>query len=319
MAALLVATYAGLVWAKGPQKFTIILLPDTQYYVERNPDELVDQVDWILDQRRPRNIVFVSHLGDVVEHYNSQTEWERADAILSRLIGVVPLGILPGNHDLAPTGESTAFNQYFGPGRFDRFPWYGDGYPPGTNDNSFQLFSAGGYNFGLFSLGAEPFLILDLEFCPPPDVVAWANQVLEDHPQRHAILVTHGYLNVAGHRSVHQPILGCTQRTENTQYIYEQVVYPHPNVFLVLSGHEYDTQTMEGEARRVDGNIAGRPVYQLLSDFQRRPGGGGGWLRILGFNRELDQVRVRTYSPTAKSYEKDSDSDFQIPYPSALP
>ena len=316
--ALGVSGAAGLIWVRGPQKFTVILLPDTQYYVESYPDILTDQVDWILGQQKARNIVFVGHVGDIVEHYNNIFEWERADAILSRLIGAVPLGLLPGNHDLSPTGDSTSYNQHFGPERFEGFPWYGEGFPAGTNNNSYQTFSAGGYTLGPVSIGADGFLVLDLEFCPEADVIAWAKQVLEDHADRHAILVTHGYLDVFGRRNIGQPAFGCARAEGNTEYLFEEVVYPHPNVFLVLSGHQYDTQTMDGEARRADRNAAGRWVYQLVSDFQRRPEGGGGWLRVLGFNQELGQVIVRTYSPTLKQYEQDGDSDFWIPYPEPL-
>ena len=154
------AAAAALTWARGLQKFTLILLPDTQCYVERHPDMLTDQVDWILGQQEPRNIVFVSHVGDIVEHYDNPLEWERADAMLSRLIGVVPFSLLPGNHDLSPTGEATAFNRHFGPERFEAFDWYGEGNPAGTNINNYQLFSAGGYRLGPLSLGADDFLVL---------------------------------------------------------------------------------------------------------------------------------------------------------------
>jgi hypothetical protein len=50
---------------------------------------MADQVDWILAERRRRNTVFVSQLGDIVEHFDDQAEWARADEMLSRLIGVV--------------------------------------------------------------------------------------------------------------------------------------------------------------------------------------------------------------------------------------
>jgi hypothetical protein len=317
-AVLLAAAYAAAVIYRGPQKFTIIALPDTQYYVERFPDELTDQVDWILNQQKARNIVFVAHEGDVVEHFDSLAEWQGADAMLSRLIGVVPFGVLPGNHDMSSEGDTDSFNRFFSAERFADFSWYGGSYPAGMNDNSYQLFSAGGYDFGPFSTAQDRFIVVNLEFCPLPDVVDWANRVLDDYPDRHAIVVTHAYLGVFGERNVHRPAFGCSDEAPNTQYLFDDLIYLHPNVFLVLSGHDYDTQDADGEAYRVDANVAGRPVHQLLADFQRRPRGGGGWLRIIGFNREIGQVIVRTYSPTRKQYEQDEDSDFRFDYPAAL-
>lgn len=299
----------------GPRRFTIVVLPDTQYYVEKYPQVLVDQVGWILEERQRRNIAFVSHEGDIVEHFDDEVEWGRANEALSRLIGVVPLGLLPGNHDMSPEGGTSEFNRYFGADRFRRFSWYGGSYPPGKNDNSFQLFAAGGYDFGLFSIDADRYLILHMAFCPEPDVVDWADQVLRNHSDRHAILVTHAYLNTFGERHTRQPEFGCKDPTSNTQYLFDQLVFPHPSVFLVLSGHEFDIPRGLGESRRVDPNEAGQPVEQLLADFQSRSQGGEGWLRILTFDRKAGQVYVRTYSPTLGRYEQDQDSNFRFEYP----
>lgn len=303
------------VFLRGPMKFTMILLPDTQYYAEARPDLLQDQVDWILDQAQPRNIVFVLQAGDLVEHFDSAAEWQVVDTAFRQLEGQVPFSVLPGNHDMSPERNPYFYNRVFPSSRFERRTWYGGSYPPGTNNNNYEIFSAGGYDLGPFSVAPDRFLILNLEFCPTPDVVAWADNVLSQHADRHAIILTHAYLNVQGGRNIHQPSGGCTAPAENTRYLFDQLIYPHLNVFLVLSGHEYDTQNLDGEEDRIDLNAAGRPVYQLTSDFQRRPGGGGGWLRILGFNRKLSQVIVRTYSPSLGSYEKDGDSEFILPFP----
>ncbi len=300
---------------RGPRKFTIILLPDTQAYAESRPDILQDQIDWILDQAGPRNIVFVLQAGDLVEHFDNNSEWQIVDSAFRQLEGRVPFSVLPGNHDMSPERDASFYDRIFPPSRFEGYGWYGGSYPPETNDNSYQIFSAGGYDLGPFALAADRFLVLSLQFCPTADVVTWAKEVLARHADRHAIIVTHAYLNVHGGRQIHAPSGGCTAATENTRYLFDELIYPNPNVFLVLSGHEYDTQDLDGEADRVDLNIAGRPVYQITSDFQRRPGGGGGWLRILGFNRKLGEVVVRTYSPGLGSYEKDADSEMILPYP----
>jgi hypothetical protein len=54
--------------------FTIIVLPDTQWYSCGNSQVLVDQLKWIVQNRNDLNIVYVAHVGDVVECGNKITE-----------------------------------------------------------------------------------------------------------------------------------------------------------------------------------------------------------------------------------------------------
>lgn len=314
-ALLVVIGFVTVTLLRGPQSFTVIVLPDTQYYAEQHPDIFEDQVRWILEEAKSRNIVFVLHEGDIVEHYDKLSEWQVADEMMGRLDGVVPYAVLPGNHDMSEERVATIYNQTFPASRFAGEAWYGGSFPEGTNDNSYQLFRAGGYDFGPIKLNQLKFVVVDLEFCPTEDVLRWAGQVFSQYSERIGILVTHAYLDKDGNRHVHQPSGGCRDPNQNTQYIFDQLISPNPNVFMVFSGHEYNTQRDEPEAYRVDQNSAGQPVHQMLADYQRRPNGGDGWLRVIGFNQQLGQVIVRTYSPTVKSYERDADSDFRFDLP----
>ena len=57
-------------WTFSPynyENFTIIVLPDTQYYSESFPAVFDNQTQWIADNIEQMNIVFVTHLGDVVD------------------------------------------------------------------------------------------------------------------------------------------------------------------------------------------------------------------------------------------------------------
>ncbi len=71
-------------------EFTIIALPDTQHYSEAFPHIFTAQTQWIVNNKDARNIVFVTHEGDVVEHYNLLSEWQAANTSMSLLDGVVP-------------------------------------------------------------------------------------------------------------------------------------------------------------------------------------------------------------------------------------
>ena len=273
-----------------PPGFTIVVLPDTQHYSEGFPAVFTAQTQWIAANQAAWNIVFVTHEGDIVQNYGVAAEWQRADASMRLLDGVVPYGLAPGNHDQ----PSTLYNQFFPYTRYQGLPWYGGHY--GTrNDNNYQLFSGGGLDF----------VAVHLEFCPPPGAVAWAKSVFDNHPARIGMVTTHGYLNAAAQRTVHG---GCA----NTQYLWDSLGAITPNLHFMLSGHVHD------EARRSD--VAnGHPVHQMLADYQDRANGGDGWLRLLRFVPAENRVHVKTYSPWRQEYETDANSEFTLDFPMTTP
>jgi len=269
--------------ASAPE-FTIIAVPDTQFYSESYPTIFTSQMQWIIDNISTRNIVFVTHEGDIVNQ-NTVTQWDRANQNLSMLDGKVPYGMGPGNHE-QPT---TMYNQYFPYTRYETRDWY-RGHYQNLNDNNVQVFSGGGMNF----------VIVHLEFCPPAGAVTWADSMLKQYPDHIGIMTTHGYLNEAAQRSVH----GCL----DTQYLWDGLAVRNPNLHFMLSGHVHD------ESRRVD-MANGHPVYQMLADYQARTNGGDGWLRILRFVPAESKVYVQTYSPWLNRFETDANSEFTLDFP----
>src|SRR6185503_14920918 len=68
------------------------------------------------------------------------------------------------------------------------------------------------------------------------------------------------------------------------------------NVFLILGGH------LDQANHRVDLASDGHPIYTVVSDFQSRPNGGNGWLRIMTFDPTADTIHIETYSPTIGAF-----------------
>jgi hypothetical protein len=68
--------------------FTIAVLPDTQNYSEKFPEQYLAQARWIAENKKDRNIACVLHLGDVTNH-NSAPEWDNAIKAMSQLDGVL--------------------------------------------------------------------------------------------------------------------------------------------------------------------------------------------------------------------------------------
>jgi len=282
--------------------FSIVLLPDTQYYSAgmygSNRETFRAQVEWIVAHRRSRNIAFVAQLGDCVEIGDSRFQWENADYAVRPLesraaTGLpegIPFSIAVGNHDSAPFGEfagSTAlYNAFFGESRFLGRTYYG-GHFGADNDNHVSFFSASGLDFLVLSLEYEP--------APRPEVLAWAREVLATYPERKAIVISHWLIGAGNPGNLDPPGQAVLNALKDS-----------PNLILMACGH------IRGEGRRTDV-FGGRTVHTLLADYQWRPHGGDGWLRILEFSPSADEVRVQTYSPTLGVFETDEDSRFTLP------
>lgn len=277
--------------------FRVIVLPDTQNYSQYYPHIFTAQTKWIAGNASSLNIKFVAHEGDIVNVWDSDTQWRRADASMDILDNAgIPYSVVPGNADHAyhsTTGSSTYYNTYFGTSRFSGKSWYGGSYH--GNNNNYQLLTING----------EGYIFISVDWCPAWDEIDWAKSVLAKYPGRKAILTTHGYLNDSGGRtSIHK----CGDAT----YIWDDLIKRHANLQIVLSGHIH---TDDGEAYRVDQNSAGKRVHQMMANYQSYSNGGNGWLRILEFDLAQGKVHVKTYSPYLNQYATDSSSQFSFNYP----
>lgn len=273
--------------------FMLAVLPDTQYYSDSWPATFNSQTQWIADNVQTENIAFVSHVGDVVEHAGSLTEWQRADAAMDTLDGVVPYSVLPGNHDftsLGTHGSSTNFVDNFGASRYAGKAWYGGS--SASQLNHYQMFSAGGYEF----------LHLALEWEPRASTVSWAQGILDAHPSLPAIVSTHAYLKPTGAR-----FTGAESSDGlDGEQIFQSLITVNPQIFLVMGGH------FPGEAHEVSFNDAGLPVLEMVVDYQLRANGGDGFMQLLNFRPDANTIDVTTYSPTLDEFETDADSQFSF-------
>ena len=169
--------------------FSIAVLPDTQNYSQKYPEQFTAQTRWIVDNREARNIACVLHLGDITNR-NTPAEWQNAQKALHQLDGRVPYFMTLGNHDYSESGRctdrTTLFNEYFPLAKYSRSPHFAGVYDkePDRLENNCHTFEAGGRRF----------VVISLEFGPRADVVRWANEVAAKHADREAILITHAYM-----------------------------------------------------------------------------------------------------------------------------
>jgi len=324
--------------------FSIIVLPDTQNYVCVGDDGdgcggnstifkdgFIAQTQWIVDNLEEEKIAFVTHEGDVVDNGVRRIEWEYADQAMDLLDGKVPYSVAMGDHDFYPEehqdGE-TLFPDYFGKDRYENYDWYG-----GSDAQEYN-------HYQLVEMGGKTFLHIALVFEAPSASIAWAKGVLEAHPTTPTIITTHAYLedgsspgratetescaNLAGTGC---PDPGNARDASSGEDIFQELVKPYEQVFMVLNGHFHNNGRRNsdctdgffacdnGEYRQVSTNSAGSKVYEMLSNYQDYPKGGDGWLRIIKFlpgggDGGLDRIEVRTYSPTLNRTQSGTASMF---------
>ena len=290
--------------------FSIVVISDTQAYRGAKTKAQPDSSDpvtnrifeahtrWISDNLERQNIVFVSHVGDIVDR-NEHSQWKVARACMDMLHGKVPYGISAGNHDMFSKGDSSLFQEYFPKSRFDDFAWYGGAYEgspgdpriSGNNANSFQLFSAQGMDF----------VFLHLECNAPDGVLQWANGILEEHADRRAMITTHmgwgpeqrpknnaEFMTAPKGRMLWSKVHG--KRGNTPQQMWEKCYRKHKNLFAVFSGDQSRTQAIRSAAPGEHGNV----IHELLQDYST------GWLRLYRFLPADDDIHVITFDPNTE-------------------
>ena len=334
---------AGTPFTGAHNHFTIAVIPDTQNYVDnlkKQPTSLdifKAQTTYLADHKEDMNLVFVTHVGDVVQHgdgtqgtgdttYGAAAEWNRAKEAMDILAASgVPFGMSIGNHDYdnysyttRTTLISTAmWRQYFGSGSsyFYGKPWYGGAsdllaYNPGIS--SYQTFSAGGKNF----------LHISLEMEASDAVLSWAQKVIYSHRGYATIVTTHEYIYPPAQDDSSLPLLvPATRIASSTKYlkgspggwndaqgVWDKFIMKNDQIFMVLCGHAWGPTVnyiSKSENIRIDSNDASHPVYQVLSDYQgntfNNPGGDG-WMRLVQFDMDKKTIHFITYSPTLHKY-----------------
>ncbi len=304
--------------------FMVVVLPDTQVYAQSFPETFDAQLRWVAENKHEHNIVFVTHVGDIVQAANRPNEWLNATAAYEWIREIdLPHGFSVGGHDVANYGETpnnacanfshmdcdfTDFLEHFGPQHYEGSAWWGGASESGHS--SFQTVSASGLNL----------LFLHLPQDTPRPEVEWAKEVLDAHPGHLAHITTHRYLfdyrltedlptplNLipAGRFNVLTYTLGgqdlLWKDGLEAETLFEELVAAHPNVWGVHCGH------VDAEFKQVSENVAGLPIHEVLVDYQEMEGGGMGWMRLLTFFPSSNEVRVQSYSPVLDAYRENGE------------
>ena len=303
-------------------------MPDTQFLAEGFRDVFRQQATWVIANAAARNIGYSTLTGDIVENWmNGNHPQERADRefqAAQNIIGLlndadVPNGVLPGNHDNFWGRDNTLYNEYFGPSMFEEESWYGQAWAPGDNSAHTDYFSEGDVDF----------LVISLPYRPSNEQLAWASEQAAAHPEHSVVVSTHSYLHTSGVRDnvdLRHPATG--------EAVWETIVAPNDNVFLVLGGHYHGVSTQYGDpvtGEQTDatevtpGTVAvenvgasGRMVVEMLADYQGYRSTQAedptvtrddwldrdtGFQRLLQLDLDAGLMAVNAYSPTLDTFE----------------
>ncbi len=302
--------------------FSLIALPDTQYYCGGSGIFAL-QTSWIGGLKDVLDVRFVLHEGDMVNIPIRETEWHQASEAMGVLDGSVPYILAVGNHDMgdgsghnAATRDKPYYHAFFPATRFECEPWYGGRMGAAENDNYYTLFEVGDLRF----------LIISLEFGPDDEMLDWAGTVVSNHFDRRTIVLTHCYMYHDDSRvglgdALNPHSYGIDDLgTNDGEEMWEKFVRRHPNIFLVVSGHIHGYGSGYEAGRLSSAGDHGNTVHQLLANYQNAYYHyGDGWLRILSFLPSESRISVATYSPLLDSWLTDDENSFDLYYDMSVP
>ena len=281
--------------------FTVAVLPDTQHYAQKFPETFHAQTTWIAANAVREKIIFVSHVGDIVESGgDSRKEWQVAKSALTRLHGKVPFGVVAGNHDADIVGNRSTdyamYREFCGRTLLRDIPTL----VALSEDECSSVHKVTAAGMAFLSIHIEP----DVRAA----TINWALEQMDKHPGLPVMLTTHNYLNDVTRsrdKTTSMRLYG-----NSADDLFQGFIRKQARIFCVLGGHQFHAG---GEYSQVSRNDASGSVIELLQDYQGRSNGGDGWLRLLRFNIKAKKLIVQTYSPVLKRYETDADSFFVLP------
>ncbi|WUJ71145.1 Tat pathway signal sequence domain protein [Kribbella soli] len=260
-------------------RFTLAVVPDTQYQFDEDrgdPAPLTATFDWLIDNRTDENIVFIAHLGDVVQNALA-SEFAQADPVFKILDRArFPYSVLAGNHDIDGSKDDTRgaspYLDTFNPKRFRWMPTYGGS-------------TANGYNsYHVFRAAGRQWLLLAMDWRPSDASFAWARDVIAKHPKLPVILTTHEIVYAdAGDPTAYF--------SDQGNRVWDQLIDNNDQIFITMNGHYWPP------GRVTRKNSAGNDVHLHITNYQDRFYGGSGMVRLYHFDLARNTIDVETISP----------------------
>ncbi len=276
-------------------EYVIAFLPDIQYMTQSYPESLQIMVDYLVENGKTKNIQYVLGLGDITNS-NTTKEWATILRQTNRLNGYIPYALTPGNHDGINSGGKEVLDTVYA----KKTGYY---YQLVEKNGGFFNKDSVRNTYHTFTVGEIDYLVIVLDFGATDDILAWAGELLDAHPDHRAIITTHGYLNSDGTTLDSNDYASPDEyvRSLNSgEAIWEKLVSKHENIAMIVSGHMHH-DTIVCTPREGD---AGNTVYQILMDPQStcKKLGGLGAIGMMYFTADGKHARVEYYSTVFEKY-----------------
>ena len=166
-----------------------------------------------------------------------------------------------------------------------------------------------------FSSATRDYLVVALDYGADDNILAWANEVVENHPNHNVIVTTHAYLTANG-KFVTQVNGGAYPTRDypganDADNMWEEFISKHENIVMVLCGH---SPTGDVLLRKSTGE-KGNEIAEILVD----PQGIDETMNAMGMvatfyvSEDGKTITVDYYSTTNKKYYKQNNQyTFQV-------
>ena len=288
-------------------EYALAFLPDIQYMTQSYPGSLQIMIDYLVEKGKTKNIQYVLGLGDITNS-NTDKEWSTILRQTNRLNGYLPYALTPGNHDGINSGGKEVLDNIYAKktGHYYQLVEKNGGF---FNKDSVRN------TYHTFTVGEVDYLVIALDFGATDDILAWAGELLDSHPNHRAIILTHGYLNSDGTTLDSNDYASpdtYVRSLNSGEDIWEKLVSKHENIAMIVSGHMHH-DTIVVTPREGD---AGNTVYQILMDPQStcKKLGGLGAIGMMYFTADGNHAKVEYYSTVFEKYFAESNKAIKLTF-----
>ena len=288
-------------------EYALAFLPDIQYMTQSYPGSLQIMIDYLVEKGKTKNIQYVLGLGDITNS-NTDKEWSTILRQTNRLNGYLPYALTPGNHDGINSGGKEVLDNIYAKktGHYYQLVEKNGGF---FNKDSVRN------TYHTFTVGEVDYLVIALDFGATDDILAWAGELLNSHPNHRAIILTHGYLNSDGTTLDSNDYASpdtYVRSLNSGEDIWEKLVSKHENIAMIVSGHMHH-DTIVVTPREGD---AGNTVYQILMDPQStcKKLGGLGAIGMMYFTADGNHAKVEYYSTVFEKYFAESNKAIKLTF-----
>lgn len=239
---------------------------------------------WLIENQSEINLKGLSHVGDLVENWNDDVQWQSAEqAFLPLAQAGIPITFVPGNHDFSGS-DLTSYQKYFGADSAYAQAMAGNG-----NEVYFEAVGGDSRQVGSYTFvegGSYTYLFIQLMYEPNDRELAWLDGILSKYPDNPAVITSHNIFSCSASKPDECDLNEQGERIWN-------VAKKHDNVFMITGGHNHGSGFIDLT------NDFGNPVVGMLVDYQFSYNGGNAWYRFM----EMDETNNKIYFSTFSPYE----------------